>query len=92
MGSAPSTIYRRLEGVGEPRRSATPWVSRQDLIEALDQGLSAPDIAAALGVIVSCVCRALAREQRMTTSQAFKQRRRLRFSELNSNPAPPLPT
>jgi hypothetical protein len=32
-------------------------VSRQELIDALDQWLSAPDIAAALRVSVSCACR-----------------------------------
>jgi transposase len=68
VGCSPSTIYRRLEGAGVPRRSARPRASRHDLIEALDRGLSAPVIATHLGVSVSCVCRALAREQRETAS------------------------
>ncbi|MGH9216556.1 MAG: hypothetical protein ACRDZS_09905 [Acidimicrobiales bacterium] len=64
-------------------------VSRHDLIEALDQGPSAPDTAAALGVSVSCVCRARAREQLLTTIQAARQRRRLRFAELYRRATPP---
>ena len=82
-------IYRRLDAAGVSRRPARPRVSRQYLIKALDQELSAPDIAAALAVSVSCVCRALAREQLMTTSQAARQRRRLRYPELYHSPNRP---
>jgi AraC-like DNA-binding protein len=89
LGCSPSTVYRRLDAAGVRRRPAGAGVSRQDLIEALDRGLSAPDIAAALGVSVSCVCRALAREQLMTATQAARQRRRLRFSELYRSPTSP---
>ena len=89
VGCSPSTIYRRLEGAGVPRRSARPRASRHDLIEALDRGLSAPVIATHLGVSVSCVCRALAREQRETASgcQATTQAPLPRALPL----APPLP-
>jgi hypothetical protein len=89
VGCSPSTIYRRLEAAGVYRRPASPRVSRRDLIKALDRGQSAPDIADALGVSVSCECRALAREQLMTRGQAFKQRRRLRFPELHPEATPP---
>ena len=68
---------------------ASPGVSRQDLIERLDRGLSAPDIAAIVGVSVSCVCRALAGEQLMTTTEAARQRRRLRYRELYRRATPP---
>ena len=89
LGCSPSTVYRRLDAAGVRRRPAGAGVGRQDLIEALYRGLSAPDIAAALGVSVSCVCRALAREQLMTATQAARQRRRLRFSELYRSPTSP---
>jgi hypothetical protein len=51
----------------------TPWIGRDQLEEGLAQGLSAPEMAAAHGVSVSCVCRALAREGLMTASQAVQQ-------------------
>jgi transposase len=89
VGCSPSTIYRHLEGAGVPRRTASARVGRQDLIEALDRGLSAPDIAAVLGVSVSCVCRGLARERLMTATRATRQRRRLRFPELYRSPTRP---
>ena len=73
-----------------PRRPANARVSRQDLIEALDRGLSAPDIAAALGVSVWCVCRGLARERLVTGTQAARQRRRLRFTQLYGSANPPV--
>jgi hypothetical protein len=44
--------------------------------------MAAPAIAARLGVSVSCVCRALAREQLMTRAQATRQARRRRHPEL----------
>jgi hypothetical protein len=46
LGCSPSTIDRRLDAAGVSRRPGSPRSSRQDLIEALDLGLSAPDIAA----------------------------------------------
>jgi hypothetical protein len=51
-----------------------PSIARDQLVIGLATGLSAPDMAAAHGVSVSCVCRALAREGLATTSQDEKQR------------------
>src|SRR5918993_4492537 len=52
-GCSPSTIDQRLNVAGVARRPVSPRVSRPDLIEALDRGLPAPEIAAALGVSLS---------------------------------------
>jgi hypothetical protein len=90
VGCSPSTIYRRLDAAGVARRPVTPALSRLDLLQALDRGLSAPhEIAATHGVSVSCVCRALAREQLMTNSQAARQRHRLRYPEYYCSPTTP---
>jgi transposase len=89
VGCSPSIIYRRLDVAGVARRPVSPQVSCQDLLEALDDGLSAPDIASALGVSVTCVCRALAREQLMTNTQAARHPRRLRYPELYYSPTRP---
>jgi hypothetical protein len=52
--------------------------------------MAAPAIAAEFGVSVSCVCRALAREQLMTTTEAARQRRRRRYPELCATASPPV--
>jgi hypothetical protein len=39
-------------------------------------------------VSVSCVCRALARENLLTTAQAIKQQMRVRYPEYFASPAP----
>lgn len=81
LGCSVATIYRRLDAAGVPRRHVTRRLGRSDLLDGLERGLSAPAIAAAHGVSVSCVCRALAREQLMSRTQAFKRQRRLRYTE-----------
>ncbi len=86
LGCSPSTIYRRLDAAGVARRTVKPSVSRHELIEALEAGMAAPAIAARLGVSVSCGCRALAREQLMTRTQATRQARRRRHPELADEP------
>ena len=68
-----ATVYRRLEAAGVARRGPRPVVDRPGLIEALDAGLSAPDIAVRFGVSVSAVCRALAREGLSTLSQTKRR-------------------
>jgi AraC-like DNA-binding protein len=88
VGCSPSTIYRRLDAAGIARRPAEPALSRQDLIAGLERGWSAPEIAAAHAVSVSCVCRALARESLMTAAQALKQRMRLRYPKYYASPVP----
>lgn len=82
LGCSSSTIYRRLDAACVARRTVTPSISRHELIEALKAAMSAPEIAALFGVSVSCVCRALAREQLMTSTQATREPRRLRHPEL----------
>jgi transposase len=62
LACSPSTVYRRLDAAGVARRTVKPSVSRHELIEALEAGMAAPAIAARLGVSVSCLCRALARD------------------------------
>jgi hypothetical protein len=78
--------YRRLDAAGVVRRSVAPAVSRQQLSDALERGMSAPAIAAALRVSVTCVCRGHAREQLMTPTQAARQRRRLRQPSTTADP------
>jgi hypothetical protein len=88
MGCSSSTIYRRLAAAGIARRPARRALRRQDLIAGLERGWSAPEIAAAHAVSVSCVCRALARENLLTAAQAKKQQMRLRYSEYYASPVP----
>ncbi len=88
VGCSPSTIYRRLDAAGIARRPAEPALSREDLIKGLERGWSAPQLAAAHAVSVSCVCRALARENLMTTAQPMKQRMRGRYPEYFARPSP----
>jgi hypothetical protein len=88
MGCSSSTIYRRLDAAGVERRPARRALSRQDLMVGLERGRSAPEIAAAHAVSVSCVCRALAREDLMTAAQARKQQMRLRYPEYFASPIP----
>jgi hypothetical protein len=52
----------------------------------LERGRLAPEIAAAHAVSVSCVCRALARENLMTAAQARKQQMRLCYPEYFASP------
>ncbi len=72
-GCSTATVYRRLEAAGVARRGPRPAVDRPGLIEALDAGLSAPDIAARFEVSVSAVCRALTREGLFTLSQTKRR-------------------
>jgi AraC-like DNA-binding protein len=51
-------------------------------MEALDAGLSAPEIARRAGVSVSAVCRALGREGLHTPRQASRRRARERYALL----------
>jgi hypothetical protein len=88
MGCSPSSIYRRLAAAGIARRPARRALSRQDLIAGLERGWSAPEIAAAHAVSVSCVCRALDRENLVTAAQAMKQQMRLRYPEYYASPVP----
>ena len=81
-------IYRRLAAAGIARRPARPALRRQDLIAGLERGWSAPEIAAARAVSVSCVCRALDRENLLTAAQALKQQMRLRHPEYYASPVP----
>jgi hypothetical protein len=57
-------------------------------MKGLERGWSAPQLAAAHAVSVSCVCRALARENLMTTAQAIKQQMRVRYPDYYGGPAP----
>lgn len=75
LGCSTPTVYQRLQAAGVPRRVATPSIGRDQLDDGLAQGLSATEMAAAHGVSVSCVCRALAREGLTTASQAARQHR-----------------
>jgi type IV secretory pathway TrbD component len=86
MGCSSSTIYRRLDAAGVERRPARRALSRQDLMVGLERGRSAPEMAAAHAVSVSCVCRALARENLMTAAQARKQQMRLRYPDYFASP------
>jgi transposase len=88
MGCSRSTIYRRLAAAGIARRPARRALSRHDLIAGLARGWSAPEIAAAHAVSVSCVCRALDRENLLTAAQAKKQQMRLRHPEHYASPVP----
>jgi hypothetical protein len=92
MGRSSSTIYRRLAAAGIARRPARRALSRQDLIAGLERGWSAPELAAAHAVSVSCVCRALDRERLVTAAQALKQQMRLRYAEYYASPVHRLPT
>jgi transposase len=83
LGCSSASVYRYLDAAGVSRRRVGPRISRGELVAALDHGLSAPAIAAAFGVSVSCVCRALTRERVMTASQAARQRRALRYAALD---------
>jgi transposase-like protein len=88
MGCSSSTIYRRLDAAGVERRPARRALSREDLMVGLEREWSAPEIAAAHAVSVSCVCRALARENLMTAAQTRKQQMRLRYPEHFASPIP----
>lgn len=83
LGCSSASVYRCLDAAGVSRRRVTPRISSHELVAALDQGLSAPAMAAVFGVSVSCVCRALAREGLMTASQAARQRRALRCAAMD---------
>jgi hypothetical protein len=88
MGCSSSSIYRRLAAAGIARRPARRALSREDLIAGLERGWSAPEIAAAHAVSVSCVCRALDREHLVTAAQAMKQQMRLRWLAYYASPVP----
>jgi len=74
LGCSPATVYRRLQEAGVTRRPVKPSIGRDQLVAGLAAGLSAPDMAAAHSVSVSCVCRALAREGLATASQGERRR------------------
>ena len=76
FGCSTTTIYGRLERSGVTRRRDRRAVTRPELCEALDAGLSATDMAARFDVSVSAVCRALAREGLETPTQAARRRAR----------------
>jgi len=69
FGCSSATVYRRLEAAGVPRRPPMVAIDRATLLDGLAAGSSAPAMAAAAGVSVSAVCRALAREHLHTASQ-----------------------
>ena len=64
------------------RRGPSRAVERTGLIEALDAGMSAPDIAARFGVSVSAVCRALTRDGLSTLSQIRRRQAAERYATL----------
>ncbi len=96
LGCSSATVYRRLDEAGINRRTRPPAVERAALLEALDAGFSAPDMAAAFGVSVAAVCRALTREGLQTASQATRRRAGDRYAVLldiaESSDSAPLPT
>jgi transposase len=81
LGCSPATIYRRLDAAGVARRTVTAHLTRRELIDALERGLSAPAMAADFGVSIACVCRALQREGLMTARQTARKRRRQHYPE-----------
>jgi transposase len=81
FGCSPRTIYGRLESAGVTRRDRRA-VSRIELLDAIDAGLSAPGMAARFDVSVSAVCRALDREGLETPAQAARRRARERYATL----------
>ena len=72
FGCSSATVYRRLEAAGVARRTPTVAIDRDTLLDGLAAGSSAPTIAAAAGVSVTAVCRALTREHLHTASQLAK--------------------
>jgi transposase len=82
LGCSTATVYRRLEAAGVARRRPRPSVDRPALLEALDAGLPAPDIAARLEVSVSAVCRALTREGLRTLSQTKRRQAAQHYASL----------
>jgi transposase-like protein len=82
LGCSTGLVYGRLARRGVDRRPQAPrrrpGPTAPELIKGLERGWSAPQLAAAHAVSVSCVCRALARENLMTTAQAIKQQMRVR--------------
>jgi transposase len=81
FGWSTTTIYGRLDVAGVPRRDRRA-VGRAELLDAIDAGLSAPEMAARFDVSVSAVCRALAREGLETPAQAARRRARKRDATL----------
>ncbi len=67
-GCSTATIYRRLDDAGMKRR-VNNAIDRGALIDALENGQTAPQIAATLDISISAVCRALTREGLQTTTQ-----------------------
>lgn len=82
FGCSSTTVYGRLERAGVPRRRDRRAVGRPELLDALDAGLSAPEMAARFDVSVSAVCRALAREGLETSAQAARRRAREHYATL----------
>lgn len=75
LGCSTASVYRALDDAGIARRPVLPGIGREALIEGLDRGLSAPEIAAAHSVSVTCVCRALARHGLATPRQTARQQK-----------------
>ena len=81
VGCSTASVYRALEAAGIARRPVEPAIGREELIDGLGRGLSAPKIAAEYAVSVACVCRALARHGLATARQAARQRSRRRLAD-----------
>lgn len=82
FGCSTNTVYGRLDRAGVPRRTDRRAVGRPELLDAVDAGLSAPEMAARFHVSVSAVCRALAREGLETPTQAARRLARQRYTVL----------
>ena len=76
FGCSTYTVYGRLERAGVTRRRDRRAVGRPELLDAVDAGLSATEMATRFDVSVSAVCRALAREGLETPTQAARRRAR----------------
>jgi predicted transcriptional regulator len=92
LGCSTASVYRTLQAVGIARRPVEAALSRDALVDGLNRGLSAPEIAAEHAVSVACVCRALAREDLVTARQAARRQRSLRLAArgpLDASESPP---
>lgn len=81
VGCSTASVYRALDAAGITRRRVEPAIGRDALIDGLDRGLTAPEIAAEHAVSVACVCRALTREGLATARQTARHRSRRRLAD-----------
>jgi transposase len=81
-----ATIYRRLDAAGVTRRAVTPTITRDQLVDALTEGMTATQVAQLHQVSVSAVCRALRREGLETARQAQRRQATARVLTLTSAP------